>query len=242
MRKGVSAAVSVLLVTVLAGVAHAQSGADYGPPNLIKTMKTPFTAGSSQDGDNQSSAADGGELGSISLTPGPSKLSQLRSRSSLSDRLIPNRLFLPERMVLGQATKFTIKGRPGSKVAIAMADRPNGAKPIQGHDIRLGPDRKVVAVGHISNSGVVELYIETPIEGDLIGQQLFFEAALWSKDDMSDVEFCQMVSPANTTEQTNGVIVAQQALEKKRGVRIVPDSAMPLMLRQGTPSLSSGQP
>jgi hypothetical protein len=60
--------------------------------------------------------------------------------------------------------------------------------------IRLGSDRKVVAIGQIPESGILVLNIETPIEGDLIGLSLYFEAATWSQSDMSDVEIAPMGS------------------------------------------------
>jgi hypothetical protein len=87
-------------------------------------------------------------------------------------------------MLLGQTSRFTVKAKPGMIVAIAMADRDKGAKPIAGHDLRLGSDRKVVAISKIPDTGVAEIFVETPIEGDLIGQYLFFEAAVWSKADL----------------------------------------------------------
>lgn len=154
------------------------------------------------------------------------------SRLSLADRLVPSRLYLPGRMVLGKLAEFTIKGKPGSFVAIAMADRNSGAKPINGISIRLGPDRKVVAIGKIPESGVVTLTVETPIQGDLIGQFLYFEAALWTKDDMSDVQIASTVTSETEGAAGNGVVIAQEVTHK-RGIHIVPDAAVPLTQRAG---------
>ncbi len=243
-------------------------GEPYGPPNLIRTMKTPFStnAASSDDnadqpdstrankGEDGSASAlakkaeglpEGAELPSISLTPAatPSLAERLHRSptAKLNDKLITARIFLPERMVLGQATPFTIRAKPGSRLAIAMADRNAGAKPILGRNLRLGPDRKVVAVGRVSEAGVAEIYVETPIEGDLIGQYLYFEAAIWQKDDMSDMELAQTVSPAKPPAPPNGVLVAQQPNEKIHGVRIVPETSRPMGV-QAPKSLSTGQP
>ncbi len=222
---------------------------DYGPPNLIRTLKTPFSASNAAEEDSPSSKPD--ELGSISLSSGKggdqtrhvATAPSVIQKMSLKGRIAGARIYLPERMIIGQTSKFTVKANPGMWVAIAMADRDSGAKPIGGHQLRLGPDRKVVAIAKMPESGVAEIYVEAPIEGDLIGQNLFFEAAVWSKPDLSDVEWAQTVTAGTNGAPQNAVMMAQLT-EKKRGVRIVPDGAMPMTVRQqtGTSSLSSGQP
>lgn len=220
---------------------------DYGPPNLIKTTKTPFSATNQSETDTETSAPD--ELGSISLSSAATK-PQTESRVApsviqkmgIKGRVAGSRMYLPERMIIGQTSKFTVKAKPGMTVAIAMADRDKGAKPIGGHELRLGADRKVVAIAKMPDTGVAEIYVEAPIEGDLIGQYLFFEAAIWSKPDLSDVEWAQTIHSGATGAPGNGVMMAQLAEKDKRGVRIVPDGAMPMILRQGSSSLSSGQP
>lgn len=122
-----------------------------------------------------------------------------------------------------------------------MADRDSGSKPVMGHRVRLGPDRKVVAVGKIPESGVLEMYVGAPIEGDLIGQQLFFEAALWQEEDMRDTAFAETVAANSEIGAKNGVFMAGD-LPQKKGIRIVPDSAIPLSQRTQGASLSTGQP
>jgi hypothetical protein len=205
----------------------------YGPPNLLKTMKTPF--GFAQ----QASADEKHVLEPLSLGERPSR--------SLSHRLLPPRLYLPGRMVIGQPAEFIIKGRGGSWVALAMADRDSGAKQILGKEVRLGPDRKVVSLGQIPDSGVLSLVIDTPIQGDLIGQHLYFEAAIWSKPDFSDLEFAAPVVSETTTVpaaglRANGVMISGES-EKKRGIRIVPDGLIPVQALPGTGSkLDSGRP
>ncbi len=133
---------------------------------------------------------------------------------------------------MGKLAEFTIKGKPGASVAIAMADRNTGAKPINGISIRLGPDRKVVAIGKIPDNGVLTLTVDAPIQGDLIGQFLYFEAALWSKDDMSDAQIATTVTSEGEGAAGNGVVMAQEVTHK-RGINLVPESAVPLTQRSG---------
>lgn len=205
----------------------------YGPSNLLKTMSTPFAVMST----TCKKEAGPGALSPIGVA---TALPALRHRS-LAERLLPCQLFLPERMVLGQVAEFTVKAKPGKWVALAMADKNAGAKPIYGYNLRLGPDRKVVAIGKIPESGVLPLLVETPIEGDLIGEHFYFEAAIWSKDDMSDLEMASCVPSEAGAHDTNAVSVIA-ANEYKRGVKIVPSAAGNLMTQPGAMHGLSAQP
>lgn len=240
----------------------------YGPVNLLKTMKTPFSFASRSSGGD-----DHDQLQPLSL--------QSRLNRTLASRLLPPRLYLPGRMVLGEPAEFIIKGRPGSWAALAMADRDSGASPIQGHEIHLGADRKLVSLGQIPEGGVLSLVIDTPIQGDLIGQQLYFEAVVWSKPDFSDLEVAApvpsekegdganvIVQPLakqtsdkktstaataaagsaatnvlpSTPPKLNGVTVAAET-EHKRGIRIVPDGMVPVQsLHANSSAIDSGRP
>ncbi len=213
---------------MLASSALANETDVYGPVNLLKTMATPF-------GSPQRSQVQQNSLSPLAFKP--------RSLSNLSSRLLPARLYLPGRMVIGQTCEFIIKGKAGQWAALAMADRDTGAKPIYGHEIKLGSDRKLVSVGEIPESGVLSLIIDTPVQGDLIGQQLYFEAALWSRPDFSDLELATPVPSETTgdpTKRGNGVVMAGE-LSKKRGIRIVPAGMVPYTQQQHGQSTDSGR-
>ena len=95
---------------------------------LLKEVKTPF---GNQSAETEEQKAD---LAAPMTLPATSRRTFGRS---LSDRLLASRLYLPGRLVIGHPAEFTIKGRPGYWVALAMADRDTGAKPIGGHTVRL---------------------------------------------------------------------------------------------------------
>ncbi len=222
----------------------AQAGEEFGPPNLLRTLKTPFAvAGSGQEEDSSANQNVKGDplLQPISLGKAtPSRVAiEFKKKSS------SNIMCLPERITIGHSAKFTVKGKPGSYVAIAMADRDSGAKPLLGNPIRLGPDRKVMTVGTIGENGLAELYITAPIEGDMIGQFLFFEAAVWSKPDMSDAQIAQTLAFDKEHGSGNGVMVGDEAKEKKHGIKFGATAAIPMY--QDTSGASntagaSGQP
>jgi hypothetical protein len=203
---------------------------------ILKTMTTPFSS------PNQSSAPENKSISNtISLSGNDSTL---RSRG-LGQRFSQNRVFLPPKMIIGRVHEFVVKGRPGSNVAIAMADKDTGAKDIFGHSIRLGPDRKVVGGGVIPESGLLTVYVEMPIQGDLIGLPVFFETAIWQKPDFSDLELANPVKSETVEEianKPNGILVSEEKAEQKRGIRFVPESGVPLHQRGNGVSLESGRP
>jgi hypothetical protein len=213
---------------MFAGSAIAVDSDVYGPINLLKTMATPFGSplGTSEPEDT---------LAPLTLHSSLSK--------NLASRLVPPRLYLPGRMVIGQTEEFIIKGKAGQWAALAMADKNKGAKPIYGHSLHLGPDRKLVSLGQIPEGGVLSLVIDTPVQGDLIGSQLYFEAVLWSKPDFSDVEVAAPV-PSETagpaTDYMNGIVVAGE-VSKKKGIRIVPEGMVPMQMTR-TQGMDSGRP
>lgn len=209
----------------------------FGPPNLLKTFPTPFSTSGEADRPIKN------ELAPLSLQPATTEVG---GRSILSRRLISCRVYFPGRCIIGKPAEFVIKGRPGYHVAIAMADKNSGARPIAGHAIRLGADRKLMTLGTIPDSGVLSLFVDVPIQGDLIGQHLYFETAVWSRADFSDLEIASPVKSEigdDDREHVNGVVVSAEA-EQKRGIRFVPDSGVPLNQRDkaGSVSLDSGRP
>jgi hypothetical protein len=199
----------------------------------LKAIKTPFT-----------STAEEKTKESNSLT-GPLTLGSRSSKSRLGQRVSAPQLYLPGRLILGQKAQFTIKGKPGLWVALAMADRDCGAKAVYGLNVRLGPDRKVVALGQIPESGVLQLSAYTPVAGDLIGQNLYFEAAVWPEEKLLQTEIARTVQAEsqNGSSTGNGILVLGNS-EKKHGLKIVPDSLMPPSARnnQSGLTLDSGKP
>lgn len=217
--------VLIAVATAVFGIGPAQAD-EYGPPNLLKTMKTPFGIAGKQEPDAQ----DTSELAPIGISGGSHR------RLSLTQRLVPTRLYLPGRMILGRSCEFTVKAKPQSWVALAMADKSSGSKPIMGHTVKLGSDRKLVALGQIPETGVINLNVETPIQGDLIGQNLYFEAAIWSKPDFSDLEFATaMRYEGQGKDDDNGVLIAAEG-DTKKGIKIVPNTAplSPLLNNSGS--------
>ena len=180
----------------------------FGPTNLLQTLKTPFGSATPQDKEH-------GTGEEISLEPIAINQSSLASRLGIKARLNAPSLFLPDRLIMGKSSEFSVKGPPGAYAAIAMADKNSGAKPIYGQKLRLGPDRKVVAVGQIPPSGVLVLSIETPIQGDMVDSSFFFEAAIWSQSDFSDLQMAQTVAVQKYGPDENGAIVTEEVERKK---------------------------
>jgi len=221
-------------ITGLSCQAIAAESKIYGPENMLTTTPTPFTK-SNAGNDGGSSSDESGDFAPIAISTG------LVSRQNLlSERFHGPKLFLPPRMVLGECSEFIVQGPPGSYVAIAMADKNSGAKPVCGHEIKLGPDRKLVGINKISEQGTASISVEAPIEGDLVGSSLYFEAVVWSKPDFSDMQLATTVSPQKATSGENGVTVCEQPDGKKEGLIKVGTSEPMSMKTVG--GLSSGRP
>lgn len=199
---------------------------------MLKTIPTPFSSAPKAIG--QENPED------IIEAISPTRRT-LAGRLRLTENAIPPRLFLPGRMILGRSEEFVVKGKPGFWVAIAMADKNSGAKDIAGKKVRLGPDRKLVSLARIPENGVTTLYIETPVQGDMIGQSFYFEAATWSKDNFSDLELAETVSPELVEGADNGVLVSAEA-NAKRGVKFGANTALPMSQSSPAGTLDSGKP
>ena len=199
---------------------------------LLKTVKTPF--GSNQAPTEKTEET---ELSPLSIAGSGGRTGHL----SLGARLLPSKVYMPGHMVIGQAAEFTVKAHPGYWAALAMADRDSGAKPIYGQPLRLGPDRKVVALGKIPPSGVLNLKIFAPVAGDLVGGKLYFEAAIWPENNPERLELALPVSSETQTASTaNSVAIIGQG-ERKHGIKFVPDSRSPYSRVNG-PGVGSGSP
>jgi hypothetical protein len=222
--------ISLLILPVLLISFSKASGAAeeeaYGPENLLKTLANPFNTHRPQSDEPAQDTDDG--PAPLAIDQAPSRL-QIR----LNKRFNAPKLFLPERLTIGKTAEFLIKAPAGMYAAIAMADKSSGAKPIFGHPLRLGPDRKVVALGKVPENGILTLNIEAPIQGDLVGDCLFFEAAVWSKPDFSDLQIAEAISPQQTEKEGNAVVIAGQTEAKKRGL---------FVFEQPKPMSSSGNP
>lgn len=197
----------------------------------LKTYRTPFNVQASDSGSDDAPAA-------ISAPAEPNSL-----RSRLAQRLgSSSRVYLPGKLTIGKPAEFVVKGRPGSHAAIAMADKDAGARSLLGRKLRLGADRKLMAAGTIPDSGILTLIVDMPIQGDLIGLPVFFEAVVWQKDDFSDLEIASPVKSESAEEiadKANAVIVSGEK-EQKRGLRFTPGSGVPLYQQQNG-SLESGK-
>lgn len=227
---------SALFLNILPSLALTldQQTQSYGPPNLFKIMPTPFSSGEASF-DPDSYFKDDDEAGGDETSEGPFKSpfagshhirGSLNQRLNIKQKLVASRLFLPGGMQLGQPAEFTVQGKPNSYVALAMADKDSGAKAIYGQELHLGPDRKVIAIGKIPESGVLKFTIETPVQGDLIGLYLYFEAAIWKAKDFSDLELAKPENSLVNKGPANGVLITAEA-EKKKGVKFVPAPSTP---------------
>ena len=201
----------------------------------LKAISTPFNSPTpgAADEDALSLPPSDNSLGARLHISGPDRFGSGRN----------SRVYYPGKLAIGKPAEFVIKGRPGSHAAIAMADKNSGAKSIGSVNLRLGADRKLVAAGTIPPTGVLSLLVDMPIQGDLIGQAVFFETVIWQKPDFSDTELAVPIRPETAVEiadKPNAIIVSEDKAHK-RGVRFVPEAAVPQYQQQNN-AIDSGRP
>lgn len=118
-----------------------------------------------------------------------------------------SRVYLPSRLVIGQDNIFIIKGKPGKKVSLAISSSNRGANPLFGKKLRLGETEQTLEA-NIPATGILELVYKLPNDTSLVNRTKYFEVALWSKDDFSDLEIAKTISPAAKETLNNGLVIS----------------------------------
>lgn len=137
------------------------------------------------------------ELGEITLTASSKQSLNVSDRASV---------FLPSKLVIGEGGTFVVKGTPGAKVSLAVSNSNRGANPLMGHKLRLGETETTIEAV-ISPTGAVEINYPVPDDQALISKIKFFEVAIWTKDDFSDLTIARTISPAGKETLNNGIVI-----------------------------------
>lgn len=133
--------------------------------------------------------------------------SEISLPSVEKERLITgdaSEVFMPSKLVLGKDNKFIVRGKPGSKVSLAVSSSSYGAKPINGLNVRLGETEQTIE-SIISSTGVVELIYNVPQDETLLGQTKYFEVAVWTKSDFGDISMAKSISASGRETLNNGL-------------------------------------
>lgn len=145
-------------------------------------------------------------LGEISLPP--SEKPQL----NVSDK--PS-VYFPSKLIIGQENIFTVKGKPGCKVSLAVSDSNRGAKPLMGKTLRLGETEQTLEAV-IPATGAVEVKYTLPEDPALVNRVKYIEVAIWSNEDFSDMEIATTISPTGRETRNNGISITLPPESGKR--------------------------
>lgn len=115
-------------------------------------------------------------------------------------------VYKPSKLTQGTKTKFIIKAEPGSHVSLVTSDENRGAPIFYGHKLRLGqlinPHE-----GTVGEKGILEIEIPMPVQKELTGKLLFFEALVWKKPDYSDLKVAKIMGIDGQESDINGVMI-----------------------------------
>jgi len=119
-------------------------------------------------------------------------------------------VYKPSKLIIGTSTKFIIKAEPNTHVSLVTSDENQGAAFINGNRLRLGeinnPHESIT-----NNNGVAEISITLPLEKELIGRIMYFEALIWKNPDHSDIEVAKVMGIDGREAANNAVIITAPA-------------------------------
>lgn len=116
-------------------------------------------------------------------------------------------VYYPPRLVIGKDNKFVIKGKPGSKVSLAVSSAGHGSPPMYGQSLRLGQIEQTIE-GEIPPTGVLEMIYSLPSDEQLIDQTKFVEVALWQDESFKDIEIARIYSATGRATDDNSLVIA----------------------------------
>jgi len=116
-------------------------------------------------------------------------------------------VYKPTKLIIGKENIFIIKGKAGSFVSLAYSYSNKGSQEFYGQELRLGSDFKTIE-GVIPSNGLLELRMNLPKDNTLALKTMFFEVAVWTKKDFSDVELAIIIAPNGRETDSNDILVA----------------------------------
>lgn len=145
-----------------------------------------------------SNSAYSQNLEEISLPPSSGPTLKVSNRASV---------YLPSKLIIGQENIFVVKGKPGSKVSLAVSNTNRGAKPLFGNKLRLGNTEETFEET-MPATGVLEIKYNVPDDESLVDKIKYFEVAIWKKSDFSDMKLAVSISPSGRETKNNGIAIA----------------------------------
>jgi hypothetical protein len=129
-------------------------------------------------------------------------------------------LFLPSRLYLGQDNTLTLRGTPGSEVALYFSAEADGFTLPGGVALRVGEEHQTMQ-GTIGANGILTLTLPLPKDEALEGRVLFLDAVSWQKADQSDVLRFEQLDATGRRTLENGVPIVKPA-DTARGPLLMP--------------------
>jgi hypothetical protein len=126
-------------------------------------------------------------------------------------------LYLPTRLVLGEAGRFVVKAQPGSQVKVFISPKASGYVLPNGVPLRVGEEVQELS-GTVPETGVLELMIEMPNQEGLDGKVIYVDAVAGPSDEaLAPID---LVDSTGRRTDTNTLVITKPA--EKGGPMIMP--------------------
>ena len=146
-------------------------------------------------------------LAAMAFIMRPACAEQYQSR--LNKLLIhPSNLYLPSRLVLGEATRFVVKAQPGSLVRVLISTTGEGYQLPNGTPLRVGQEVQELS-GTVPAAGVLELMLEMPKEESLAGRVVYVDAVAGPSDEA--LEPINLVDSTGRRTESNTLVITKAA-------------------------------
>lgn len=155
---------------------------------------------------------------SISILPAFSEI-EIKLNTTKRQGLLIERndslVYKPTKLIIGEKTKFIIKGNPGNYATLFVSLSEDSLKSI--NNKKLNIDSSITAKEEvIPTNGILELAYETPNDKTLIGKAMFFQVIISKNKADEKFQIAQIISPKGIETTLNGIEICMPAKDISR--------------------------
>ena len=129
------------------------------------------------------------------------------------------RLYLPNRLYVGEGNKLSIQGKPGALVILYASPTSTGAAAPNEMPLNVGTNLQAFS-SKIGDNGVATIPLALPPELD--GKALFMDAVVYTQPDFSDMTKVDILDSAGQLTANNQVMIVKPNLKGGKGASLMP--------------------
>jgi hypothetical protein len=145
---------------------------------------------------------------------------QAGNLSKLNQQLqAKTRLYLPNRLYVGEGNSLSIQGKPGASVILYASPTNSGAAAPNNMPLSVGTNQQAFR-SKIGDNGVATIPLALPPELD--GKTLFMDAVVYTQPDFSDMVRVDVLDAAGQLTANNQVMIVKPNLKGGKGASLMP--------------------